>query len=124
MTNPMKQRLVVMNAQKILQQKNDDDKWENVGTIKAAGAGIKAGIYNLFSALPVRSGETYEGQILHIDKKEGLIFQKTRFNYICFDINDSLRELKEGQYYSIKKTDDHTELKAIEPVKKTLKLKL
>ncbi len=124
MTDPIKQRLVVMNSQKILQQKDNDNKWVNVGTIKEAGAGIKAGIYNLFSALPARSGEDYEGQILHIDKKEGVIYQKTKFNYIAFDINDSLRDLKEGKYYSIKKTDNHIEIKAIDAVKKTRKLKL
>ena len=76
----MKERLLVMNGQKILQN-NLEGKWENQKVGKAKG--IKPGIYNLHLATKADKRKSYEGQILHTDKLS--VYQKVGKQFIKHD---------------------------------------
>ncbi|MCU7799123.1 MAG: conjugal transfer protein TraO [gamma proteobacterium symbiont of Lucinoma myriamae] len=73
----MKERLLVMNGQKILQS-NSEGKWENQKVGKAKG--IKPGIYNIHLATNADKRKSYEGQILHTDKEN--VYQKVGKQFI------------------------------------------
>ena len=61
----MKQRILVMNGQKILQNFNDNE-WKTAGVIKKAET----------------ENKDYEGLILYIDKQEGLVYQQVNKEFI------------------------------------------
>lgn len=61
----LKQRLLVMGGERILQNENEPGKWQPYDI--SAAQGIKAGIYNLFSAGAADKGKAYNGPVLHID---------------------------------------------------------
>jgi len=76
MTDNIKQRLLVLNGQRILQNYTQAG-WKTTGLIKKAEEGIEPGIYNLFMAHDAKTGNAiYEGLILYIDKKQGIIYQQ------------------------------------------------
>lgn len=78
----MKQRLLVMNGQKILQNFNDNE-WKTAGLIKKAEEGIKPGIYNIYLAKAAETNnKVYEGLILHIDKEKGIAYQQVNKEFI------------------------------------------
>jgi hypothetical protein len=60
----MKQRLLVMNGQRIVQSEQGG-AWINEKVDKAGA--IKPGIYNLHMALPADKSQRYVGVILHTD---------------------------------------------------------
>lgn len=60
----MKERLLVMNGQRVL-QKEDGGVWLN-DRVDKAGA-LKPGIYNLYLAVPPDKAAAYEGVILFTD---------------------------------------------------------
>jgi hypothetical protein len=60
----MKQRLLVMNGQRIVQSEQGG-AW-TIEKVDKAGA-IKPGIYNLHTALPADKSQRYVGVILHTD---------------------------------------------------------
>jgi hypothetical protein len=76
----MKQRLLVMNGQRLVQNEQDG-KWETV-KVEKAGA-VKPGIYNLYLASPADKAQIYEGPILHSDKTS--VYQQVRSSYISHD---------------------------------------
>ena len=79
----MKQRLLVMNGQKILQNFNDNE-WRTAGLIKKSEEGIKPGIYNIYLAKKAETeNKAYEGLILFIDKQEGVVYQQVRKDFIA-----------------------------------------
>jgi hypothetical protein len=62
----MKQRIVVMNGQRLVQNEYDN-QWV---TTKVSKAGqIPPGIYNLSGATPASKDKTYQGVILHADQE-------------------------------------------------------
>jgi hypothetical protein len=63
----MAKRLLVMNGQKILQNK-ESGQWSNEQVKKANG--LKAGIYNLSSTKSAETGQSYDGVIVHKDKEK------------------------------------------------------
>lgn len=78
----MKQRILVMNGQKILQNFNDNE-WKTAGVIKKAEEGIRPGIYNIYLAKKAETdNKVYEGLILYIDKQEGLVYQQVNKEFI------------------------------------------
>ena len=60
----MKQRLLVMNGQKLLQSERAG-QWQ-VDKVEKAGV-IKPGIYNLYLATPADPAGTHVGVVLHAD---------------------------------------------------------
>ncbi len=60
-----KERVIVMNGSRLLEQATTNDKWavKNVEDAK----GIRAGIYNIYTATESQTGES-SGQIIHADK--------------------------------------------------------
>jgi len=60
-----KERLLVMNGQRVLQHEADG-QWQ-IDRVDKAG-GLKPGIYNLYLATPVDKTHVYEGVILYVDK--------------------------------------------------------
>jgi hypothetical protein len=60
----MKQRLLVMNGQRILQTAQDSD-WSNQKVDKAGE--LRPGIYNLSGAIKADRGKAHTGPILHAD---------------------------------------------------------
>ena len=77
----MKQRLLVMNGQRILQHENDGGAWVNQ-KVEKAGA-LKPGIYNLHSAQPADKSTAHEGAILHADRSS--VYQQTGKNIVMHE---------------------------------------
>jgi cell filamentation protein len=61
----MKQRLLVMNGQRLVQIERDGH-WATEKVEKAAG--VKPGIYNIYLAVDVDKAKTHAGVILHVDQ--------------------------------------------------------
>ncbi len=61
----MKQRVLVMNGQRLVQNENSG-QWET-DKVDKAGA-IKPGIYNIHLATDADQAKAYEGVIIHADK--------------------------------------------------------
>ncbi len=76
MNKHFKQRLIILNGYKILQN-FDNNGWKTTGLVKKAAEGLKPGIYNLFNAVDAKTCNiVYEGLILYIDKKQGIVYQQ------------------------------------------------
>lgn len=60
----MKQRLLVMNGQRIVQGEQEGS-WVNQRVDKAGA--LKPGIYNLFTAQSADKGKQHDGVIVHVD---------------------------------------------------------
>ena len=76
----MKQRVLVMNGQKLIQSENSGqwatDKVEKAGT-------IKPGIYNIHLSTDADKTKNYEGIVLHADKAN--VYQQVGKNFIKHD---------------------------------------
>jgi len=81
-----KQRIIVMNGQKILQTLINNG-WETTGTIKKAEEGIKPGIYNIYLSKAPSDNKQYEGKILHIDKEDAVFYQQVNKDFIMHKLN-------------------------------------
>jgi hypothetical protein len=62
----MKQRLLVMNGQRLVQSE-EGGQWVNAKVEKAHG--LTAGIYNIHTATPADQAQAYDGRIIHADKE-------------------------------------------------------
>lgn len=60
-----KERLVVMNGQKIVQVEEGEKDWRVEKVEKAHG--VRPGYYNLYSAVPADKTEATDGVVLHVD---------------------------------------------------------
>ena len=75
----MKQRVLVMNGQKLIQSENSGqwaDRVEKAGT-------IKPGIYNIHLSTDANKTKNYEGIILHADKT--YVYQQIGKNFVKHD---------------------------------------
>jgi len=79
----MKQRLLVMNGQKIVQQEQEG-RWLN-DKVEKAGL-VKPGIYNLYLANPADKTRIHDGVILHADKDS--VFQQVGKSVVKHDRAD------------------------------------
>jgi ABC-type Fe3+/spermidine/putrescine transport system ATPase subunit len=79
----MKQRLIVMNEQRIVQS-DQAGQWKNESIGKANG--VKPGIYNIFSSVPADKAKEFVGIVLHIDKES--VFQQVGKDYILHSRKD------------------------------------
>jgi len=76
----MKQRVLVMNGQKLIQSENSGqwatDRVEKAGT-------IKPGIYNIHLSTDADKTKNYEGIVLHADK--AYVYQKVGKSFVKHD---------------------------------------
>ena len=84
----MKQRLVVMNGQRIVQTTPPGSVSFDAASNEVAGKanGIKPGIYNLHSSLPADKNQSYSGQLIHADKDK--VYQKVGMNIVKHSRSD------------------------------------
>lgn len=76
----MKQRLLVMNGQRIVQTEQGG-AWTSQKVDKAGA--LKPGIYNLFVAQKADMSQRHDGMIVHIDNN--CIFQQIGRNFVMHD---------------------------------------
>lgn len=108
----MKQRLLVMNGQRILQSYSNNE-WKTAGLIKKAEEGIKPGIYNIYLAKTAETNnKVYEGLILFINKQEGLVYQQVNKDFISHKLESFSSHPPIGKNVSIQ-YDNHEKLNLI-----------
>ena len=93
----MKQRLLVMNGQRIVQHEQGG-QWQNDKVDKAGT--VKPGIYNLYLASQADKTKTHDGVILHTDKDS--VYQQVGKNFIKHDRGDFDKVPAIGSNTSIK----------------------
>lgn len=80
-----KQRVLVMNGQRVLQNADQAGKWQNASVEKAGS--IKPGIYPLYLSKDIDKGASYNGPVLHSDNRSVYqqvgkqIFKHDRVNF-------------------------------------------
>lgn len=84
----MKQRLVVMNGQRIVQKTLPGTESFEAATNDVMGKanGLKPGVYNLYSSLQADKQQSYSGQLIHADKES--VYQKAGMNIIKHNRED------------------------------------
>jgi hypothetical protein len=73
----MKQRLLVMNGQRLVQVERDG-QWATEKVEKAAG--VRPGIYNIYLAVDADKAKAHEGIIIHAD--QGHIYQQVGRSFV------------------------------------------
>jgi cell filamentation protein len=76
----IKQRLLVMNGQRLVQSEQDG-QW-NTDKVEKAGT-IKPGIYNIHLSAQADKANTYDGVILYADKNN--VYQQIGKNFVKHD---------------------------------------
>ncbi|WP_017842774.1 IncP plasmid survival protein KfrB [Methylotuvimicrobium buryatense] len=94
----MKQRLLVMNGQRILQGESDG-AWTSQKVDKAGT--LKPGIYNIYTAEPVDKSQRYDGVIVYADKNS--VYQQIGKKFVMharqdFDIVPTYGSVKSINY--------------------------
>ncbi len=94
----MKQRLLVMNGQRIFQT-HQGGAWTNQKVDKAGE--LKPGFYNLFMAKEADKGRRHDGMIVHSDSDK--VYQKIGKNFVmharsCFDKVPDIGSVKSITY--------------------------
>lgn len=79
----MKQRLLVMNGQKLLQTEQGG-QWA-ISKVEKAGA-IKPGIYNIHLAAVADKTKSYDGTVVHSDRD--LLYQQVGQTFIKHQLSD------------------------------------
>lgn len=97
----MKQRLLVMNGQRILQTERDS-QWQNIKVDKAGL--LKPGIYNLYLSSQADKTQQYEGVVVYADK-DSVYQQITKSSYIRHNRADFDRIPEMGSAKTISYTD-------------------
>lgn len=87
----VKQRLIVMNGQKIVLTEQDGE-WVTERVDKAAS--IKPGIYNIHLAEQAEKSTTYSGVVLHVDKLH--LYQQVNSNFIVHELLNFVKVPKVG----------------------------
>ncbi|HLP81172.1 MAG TPA: KfrB domain-containing protein [Nitrosomonas sp.] len=120
----MKQRLIVMNGHRALQNLNENG-WKTTGLIKPIEEGIKAGIYNLFisKAADTEKG-VYEGLLLFVDKEKGVVYQQVNQDYVTHKLELFDKPPLAGKTVSIQYDNEKLNLKKIDPISKKRTYKL
>jgi hypothetical protein len=79
----MKQRLLVMNGQRLVQVEREG-QWATEKVEKAAG--VKPGIYNIYLAVDADKARAHEGLIIHVD--QGHIYQQVGRSFVRHVLTD------------------------------------
>lgn len=103
----MKQRLLVMNGQKLVQNEVDG-KWKTVKVTKAPD--LKAGIYNIYLAKEAETtNHVYDGLIVHIDKD--FFYQKSGSEFIKHSSKYFLKLPEVGKNITVQYDNNATKTK-------------
>lgn len=97
----MKQRLLVMNGQRLLQS-DREGQWATSRVEKAVG--IKPGIYNLYLASAADKTKSYDGVVLHADRD--LVYQQVGRAVITHDLARFTTAPEAGGTFRIQYLDD------------------
>jgi cell filamentation protein len=97
----MKQRLLVMNGQRLVQTEQAG-QWATDKVEKAGG--VRPGIYNIHLALQADKSKTYEGPILHSDR-EHIYQQIGKSSFVKHVLTDFDKVPQIGSNSSIKYTE-------------------
>jgi hypothetical protein len=92
----MKQRLLVMNGQKLLQSEQGG-QWATTKVDKAGA--LKPGIYNLHLAMPADKAKSHDGFVLHLDKEH--LYQQVGKSFIRHALADFGKAPETGSIASI-----------------------
>ena len=98
----MKQRLLVMNGQKLLQSEHAG-QWQ-VDKVEKAGA-IKPGIYPLTASTPADRASAYLGVVLHADPQ--FVYQHVGKNVVRHELAHFDQVPAPGAHVSIQYQQDH-----------------
>lgn len=79
----MKERLLVMNGQRIIQAEKDG-AWTNLKVDKAGA--LKPGIYNLYMAQAASKKQTHDGVIVYADNNN--VYQQIGKNFVTHSRSD------------------------------------
>ena len=93
----MKQRLLVMNGQRIVQHEQEG-QWQN-DKVDKAGI-VKPGIYNLYLASQADKSKTHDGVVVYADKES--VFQQVGKSYVKHARSDFDKVPEIGSNSSIK----------------------
>lgn len=97
----MKQRLLVMNGQCLVQVEREG-QWATEKVEKAGG--IKPGIYNIYLAIDADKAKAHEGIILYVD--QGRAYQQVGKSFVKYQLSDFDRVPDAGINASIKYVAD------------------
>jgi cell filamentation protein len=114
---PMKQRLLVMNGQKLLQSEQGG-QWATTKVDKAGS--IKPGIYNIHLAMPADKAKSHDGLVLHLDKEH--LYQQVGKVFIRHALEDFGKAPETGSSASISYDGDKA-IVAVASVKQSRGLK-
>ena len=98
----MKQRLLVMNGQKLLQSERAG-QWQ-VDKVEKAGA-IKPGIYNIYLATPADKARAHIGVVLHADAE--FVYQHVGKTFVRHDRASFDQVPALGAHVSVRYQQDH-----------------
>jgi KfrB protein len=73
----MKQRLLVMNGQRLVQSEQEG-RW-NTDKVEKAGA-VKPGIYNIYLSVQADKTKVYDGMVVFVDKEH--VYQKIGKDFV------------------------------------------
>jgi cell filamentation protein len=93
----MKQRLLVMNGQRLVQSEQGG-QW-NTDKVEKAGT-VKPGIYNIHLSTQADKAKTHDGVIVHADKDH--VYQQVGKNFVKHDRSDFDKVPDIGNNSSIK----------------------
>ena len=123
MKTPQKQRIIVMNGQKILQTQNNNE-WETTGAIKKAEEGIRPGVYNIYLAKEPSDKNQYEGTILLVDKDNGVFYQQVNKDFILHQLKAVDGKLVAGKGVVVRYDGEKAVLTQTDALKKKRTVKI
>lgn len=97
----MKQRLLVMNGQRLVQSEQEGQWVTN--KVDKAGT-IKPGIYNIHLAAVADKAKSYDGVVLYTDKEH--LYQQVGKTFVKHDLKDFAKVPETGSNSSIKYDGD------------------
>ncbi|MFY1070599.1 KfrB domain-containing protein [Pseudomonas juntendi] len=97
----MKQRLLVMNGQKLVQDEKAPGKWETVNVEKAGS--LKPSIYNIYQSQQADKSAAHSGVIVHADKES--IYQQKGRDFVKHSRSDFDKVPELGSAKTITYTD-------------------
>ena len=101
----MKQRLLVMNGQRIVQAEQEG-AWANQKVDKAGA--LKPGMYNLYMAQQADKKQTHDGVIVHADNNQ--VYQQIGKNFVMHARSDFDKVPEIGSNSSIKYDGDKAQV--------------
>jgi len=96
----MKQRILVMNGQRLIENQVDG-KWKTIKVIKAES--LKGGIYNIFMAKDADKSEKSEGILVHFTNSE--LYIKTPFGFLKYENPGDIKLPQIGSHISVDYVD-------------------